>query len=602
MKPGLLKSFIILAIFWNLVAWITFGLADPDVNLRVYTRMAHLLPFLHLAVPSHISVLDAAGIQYRIARYWTAPLLGVVAVTTLLGVAAAWGYAFRIHLLRAGREKGHGEWRGVTLTKGVLPLPEYMKRVHVDLEFVTDEARSLFDRLPAVERDLLLEIIETIAAYPEAFPGDGHGVSLLVHTLNVLERLILAKPDEPLALVAAAAHDLGKVTAFQRNKEGKWERVKLHDRESARILALLPSYWKIDITHRRALAMAIKYGHAESLVPQVTPDIDRLAATLASLVHAADGTATKEEKQRLLETKDLPELVLTSFLDALPSIAFQSPGLPRGVKAVGWKKGNRLYLIEHQIRDQALARMDPDVKAAIGGAYRKKTVVAPFTLELLKALEARGWLVHEIGEAKLPVNEAFWDIKAGERQFNAIIIIDVPAEVLDRLPSQDTIYPLSVLSPHFKPPGITSSADIDLDGAGVFSAPKKKKKLAVPQVDTTMPVVTRAGSAYAARAAVNVDAPPDAPVASTEPVVAVQPASSGDVSILPDSPSQPPVVSATVENRKVTTSIKHEHGPSSPKQPVAPAPMAEKQSGIGKKDADMAFAAAGLLRDKKNKD
>jgi hypothetical protein len=175
--------------------------------------------------------------------------------------------------------------------------------------------------------------------------------------------------------------------------------------------------------------------------------------------------------------------LLHTFIDEVPRLTWQDMGVPPGVKAVGWKLGKRLYFLESQLRERCLAVLDPDLTAALGGFYREKGKIAPFSIALMKVLNDQGWLVKQIGNIKVPDDMPLWKIKAGSKEFSAIIAIDVPDELLDRLPPKDTSYVLEVVGPHVVQAGSGSMSMADLSLDGVLSSGKKSR----PKVEKQKP-------------------------------------------------------------------------------------------------------------------
>lgn len=91
-------------------------------------------------------------------------------------------------------------------------------------------------------RAFSLTILFFIWSNDDAFVGDGHGVSLWEHTLDVLDR---SRPHvfDPLIPIAAAAHDAGKILAWERHpKSGEWKRVGYHDDCGMLLVSSLDSF------------------------------------------------------------------------------------------------------------------------------------------------------------------------------------------------------------------------------------------------------------------------------------------------------------------------------------------------------------------------
>lgn len=474
MKTKLLQSFFFILGFWWTVLFVLFSL-EPSLTVDALTRIGHA-PDVSVSALNHL--------QYWVAllESWTIPMVGWLLVSMFAGFAVTSWSVVNVFLGRKHRERRDGEYRGIKLTLGEFPQPVMLKSVPMKGLSASGEFGKKMKDMPPEHLALLKEIFEVIAAYPEAFPGDGHGVTLLEHTVNVVEK-ILSQPDSlPLAAVAAAAHDVGKITAFKLD-DGEWKRVKPHDKESGKWLALLPSWWKLPEDERNALVLAVKYDHSRGALP-ARPDEGRSAALAMQIIQQvskADCQATKEEKQKVLDAREVDTLILQAFVDELPRLTWQDMGLPPGVKAVGWKTGRRLYFLESQLRERCLAVLDPDLTAALGGFYREKGKIAPFSVALMKVLDDQGWLVKQIGKIKVPDEMPLWKIKAGSKEFSAIIAIDVPEDMVDRLPPKDTSYVLEVVGPHVVQPGSVSTADISLDG--VLSSGKKTR----PKVEKQKP-------------------------------------------------------------------------------------------------------------------
>lgn len=141
----------------------------------------------------------------------------------------------------------------------------------------------------------------------------------------------------------------------------------------------------------------------------------------------------------------IEDVVFAHFMKALPSLAFQSKGLPKGVNAVAWKVDNRVYLTEIKLRETIMAKLPADLRAAL--TPKDKPKVQPFTQALLKAFEDRGWLVTTINNVSINAEEGLWNIKAGQLDFKGIIVIDVPEANMGQLPDGNSMYKVEVLGP-----------------------------------------------------------------------------------------------------------------------------------------------------------
>lgn len=454
MRSKLLSSFLTVFLFWWLFFLFKWGLGSLQDNFKSLTDIKKLLPFLNIKIPES-GISQALYIQLTVIKTWTIPIVVLGVISTIIGVAIVWMYAYRYYVDRLERVKPKGNWRGAYIGAigggGALPLPEQLKKLKLANESVL--AHEKVQKLKEKEIVLLREILETLYAYPDAYCGDGHDSSLYQHTIHVIEKLLQKEKVSGLTLIVAAAHDMGKITAFQKNDKGKFIRVKHHDKESAKLLALMPSFWDFEEIERRVMLMATKYGHTPGDMPSFEKeDITmKKAMDILHIIHEVDRQATKEEKQRVLDKTEIEKVILESFINVLPTLHFQKPGLPKGAISSGWKIKGRLYLNEIQVREICMKNLDKDVRAALGGNYREKTEVTPFTSALLKAFNDKNWLVKTIDNKTVDYSEALWKIKAGTREFNGIIIIEnLPSDVKSMLDSADTTYKLDIIGPQFE--------------------------------------------------------------------------------------------------------------------------------------------------------
>ncbi len=465
MRPKLLKSFFIVTVFWFIATTLWWSLQQPEVNLDALRALKSLMPFLPVSVPEKAAILDSMWVQAQVLSYWSFPVLVGVTLSGLVGYGIMWLKARGKHEERSAREAGSGVFRGVTLTVGELPTPKALPKDDIDLGADDDESLA---RLTERERRLLADILGTISAHPDAYPGEGITISLLEHTLN-LASAALASPRNPgLSAIVTAAHELGKITAYAK-KDGEWVSVKNHDKEAAKILGLMDSWFALPHQDRNAVMMAVKFHSNPRTLPEIDsdPQIYRMARELLSVHDDTQKAVVVEEKQRTLEKTAgaLPDVIFESFLRALPQLSFQNRGLPKGVAAVAWKVGRRVYMLEIKLRETVLAKMPADVRGALAPNPKERSRLQPFTLELLKALDARGWLVKKVNDVKLETKDALWNIKAGKLEFKGVIIVDVPEEFAPQLPSDDSMYEVSVSGALFTQNAGVSMSKNDLLGS-----------------------------------------------------------------------------------------------------------------------------------------
>lgn len=480
MRPKLLKSFIIVVLFWMTVTTLYWSVQQPSVNFEALVALKALIPFLPLDLAQYKpTIMGSLVVQLKVLAYWSLPMLVLTAISGLMGYGFIWRKAHQTSDARSYREKGKGDFRGVNLTLGELPMPAMLPRDEIDLGSDDNEALS---RLTESERRLLCDVLGTISAADDPYAGPGITIPLMDHTVNLVAKSLTHPKYPGLSSVVAASHELGKLTAYRRNENNEWVAFKNHDREAARILGTLDSWYTLPTLERNAVLMAVKFHSTPRAIPDLNgdPNVYRLARELLTIADDAQVEAVTEEKQRTLEQTELPDVLFEAFAKALPSLSFQNRGLPKGVAAVAWKIGNRVYLLEIKLRETVMAKLPADVRGALTPSTKERQRLQPFTTELLKALDQRGWLVKRIGDATVEGKEALWNIKAGKLDFKGVIVIDVPAEFMPMLPADDSMYEITVMGPLFNQPaaqahggagGMGMSRD-DLLGSVLRAAPK----------------------------------------------------------------------------------------------------------------------------------
>jgi hypothetical protein len=453
MRPKLIQSFLLVFSFWFIVTTLYWSLQQPSEILATWQSLKTTFPFIPGEVPKTASIWSSWQVQRDIIMYWSVPVFIASGISALVGALLVWALAFRKVKERTARETGSGGFRGVSLSVGELPVPPQWPRD--DIELGADDSEALA-RMTERERRLLADILGTLSAHPQAYAGEGVRSSLLEHALNLAAKS-LENPRYPgLSAIVACAHELGKLTAYTQDASGNWANVKNQDKEAAKILSTLDSWNSLPYQDKNAVMMAVKHHANPRLIPDVDgdPQIHRVARELLSVADVAVTEAVTEEKRKTLENTDqLPDVLFDAFIKALPLLSFQNRGLPKGVAAVAWKIGSRVYMLEIKLRETVMAKLPQDVRGALSSSSKEKQKLQPFTVELLQALDARGWLVKQLDGPKLEAKEALWNIKAGKLDFKGVIIIDVPAEYLKQLPSDDSMYEVSVIGTLFSPGG-----------------------------------------------------------------------------------------------------------------------------------------------------
>ena len=510
MRPKLLQSFIVVLLFWLVASTVWWSFQRPAFVLSYLVRLDGMLPFLSIEVPTEATIMGSIGVQLKVLTFWTLPMAVLTFISGAIGYGLIWQKARSTSSARTMRESGSGAYRGITVTMGELPLPHPLPKDEIDLGADDESLACLNDR----ERLLLADVLGTISAHPDAYAGDGVRESLLEHTLNIASRALTATNNPGLTAIVAAAHEMGKITGYRKDKDGGWVVHKAQDKEGARILGMITSWYAMPTSERDALLMAVKYYSSPRFLPEINGNAQtyKLARELLATAEAfaapapapaaapapvATPAAAPAQAQPVAQpvappapvrppmaapapvaapavahvpafvaanapvatntlgrtADDLPDSIFDALLRALPSLSFQNRGLPKGVAAVAWKQGPRVYLLEIKLRETVMAKLSADVRASLTASAKERSRLQPFTVELLKALDSRGWLVKKINDVRVETKDAVWNIKAGKLDFKGVIVVDVPVEYMTQLPKDDSMYDVLVTGPLFTQSG-----------------------------------------------------------------------------------------------------------------------------------------------------
>lgn len=474
MTSSMTTSLLRVTLFWYVLGVLILFIGTPDWAENAYSRL-----LVYPWVPSieMLGLGTAASVQVNLLVYWTMPVMGLWIGAVAVGFAASEGYRFVQEGHRKVRLVPAGEFWGVTVptySLGSLPrpttpalegarveLPDAQGRfhdkdaAHVNLDGPMLEAAKA---LTPAERQLSEELLQLLLAQPDHFAGHGHGVGLLEHTLNVVtEAAGRCTPEFRLPLVAALAHDIGKLVTFKPDGNGGWRRQGLHSRESARILATLPAFQQLPELHRDALLLAVKYDHAPNKMPMLRGEREPglLALRVISALSQADRSATAAEKDRNLEKIKPEDLLWQDFINFLRD----APIVQRGKKGAANQVNNPpdspyLYIYEAPWRDAAIPRLPAEVAAALDLTRRDAGKVAKYTRILVERLRKEGLLVEQ--HAELAVTEAnpLWDIQSGTGEkavvLRGILVLKADAlwKLLNYRISVKSPFPVQILAPN----------------------------------------------------------------------------------------------------------------------------------------------------------
>lgn len=519
MIVSLITSLMRVTFFWYLVGLLVLFIGDPQWAEALYTRLSGYPWVPELAMHG---LGTAAKVQLHLLMYWTLPLLAAWTGIVGLGYLTALGYSVRHARAREQRLDPRGNFYGVTVgsySLGPLALPTTpaLTGARVTLPgsepdkdavpvMVYDEVLAAIQLLSPDERQLCEELLQLLRAHPHHFAGHGHGVGLLEHTLNVMtEAAPRCTPEFHLPVVAALAHDIGKLITFKPDGKDGWVRKGLHSREGARILATLPAFQRLPELSQRALLLAIKYDHAPSKMPVLRGENEasQLAMRIISALSQADRSATAAEKDRNLVKLKPEDLLWQDFVSFLR----EAPIVQRGKKGVSNQVNNPpdspyLYIYEAPWRDAALPRLPAEVAAALDLTRRDAGKLAKYTRILIERLRKEGLLVESHNDLQVSDTNPLWDIQSGTGEKSVVLrgIIVLKADALWKALN----YRLSVKSPF---PVQILAPNASMDGT-VNQAPSANKSLpAMPDVSDGLKLADVASTDALASLGLTDDAP-----------------------------------------------------------------------------------------------
>lgn len=490
MITSLTTALLRVTLFWYVLGALVLFIGSPEWAESAYERL-----MLYPWVPEieMDGLFTAASVQWHLIVYWTLPVLVLWGVAIAVSYAITMGFSSIRAQARKNRLEPSGEFWGVVVPNtpqfkslGALPMATTPKLVGVPVSLpggnpheggakveLQGQLLEAVKLLTAAERQLCEELLQLLYAAPDHFAGHGHGVGLLEHTLNVVtEAAVKANADFRLPLIAALAHDVGKLVTFQPDGKGGWKRRGLHSRESARILATLPGFQQLPELHRNALLLAVKYDHAPTKMPKLRGEHDSsmLAMRVINALSQADRSATAAEKDRNLEKLKPEDLLWQDFVNFLR----EAPIVQRGKKGAANQVNNPpdspyLYIYEAPWRDAAIPRMPAEVAAALDLTRRDPGKLAKYTRILAERLRKEGLLVEEHGGQAVTEANPLWDIQSGTGEkavvLRGILVLRADAlwKAVNYRLSTKSPFPVQILAPN-----------ADADGA-VNDAPKANR-------------------------------------------------------------------------------------------------------------------------------
>jgi len=444
MKNKLLSSFLFVVSFWWAATY-----AWWYISLQSLQDFFHTI-FIEGEFPAIGSIFKPFEVSFVA---WTLPVLmwgAIVFLTTIFGVIFV--VVFKKYLSEKKLYTQYS-WRGIKVSLGeyekhywhinlpeidLTDIDEYLDE-KIEENYSSDikkkDEKEVVQVFTTEHRNLMTEILTYIWLHNEdAFVGDGHGVSLLEHTGGVIDRCWTPNCD-PLIPLAASAHDVGKILAWEKHKDsGEWKRVGLHDNYGKLIVSALDSFDFLTREDKELLLIAIGYSHKENKRPIFKGEKERRIEHIFSVINKNDRLQTKHEKAKVLENNVAPEMVTKAFLEALNNSTFNTPTTERGLEAICFRKGNTVYLLEPGFRDVFLKYLPVDVAAAYGGNYRRVGNMSPPSVALINHMKEIGWLVED--ENGMHSECGLWSVTIGKKLFNGVLALTLPPEIIKKLPDE----------------------------------------------------------------------------------------------------------------------------------------------------------------------
>lgn len=341
MRPKLLVSTVIVVAFWFIVTTIYWSFQRPEVNYQALLSLASLAQSIGLgswvtAVQYDPNIFGSLGVQKAVLLRWSFPVLLLVAVSAAVGYGLTWHLARESSRERDAREKGQGNFRGVKLTVGILPMPRKYLCDEVEL---SGQGNSHLDKLSPKEMAVLNQIMGTISANEEGAALPTGASSLVDYTLQRLSAFFEESTQGPieyfgLSTLAIAAMQLGYVNAYTKGPNNTWRQNgnKTHAGESGAILAGLSSWDELDYTDKQALYLSVKYNLDAKKVPDIQGDttIGPIAKVIIAQTQTFGAVPLTAPVKAEAKKKDEKVVTLDNFggpsKDALEDAAYVLPG------------------------------------------------------------------------------------------------------------------------------------------------------------------------------------------------------------------------------------------------------------------------------------
>ncbi|GLR65090.1 hypothetical protein [Marinospirillum insulare] len=422
------------------------------------------LGFLNHAVPVDLTLLTLNSYLMDDIKNSIVSWGSVFAASSAVGLMLPIAFVVIKKVVFRGNSKQKPAYRGLTVTIGEVYAPQELKLASNRYVWPSE--------IDKAHQPLLKGILNYHATNKRQQSASDTDTcdSFYQYTLDLIDLAITKYADSQLVLVVAA-HGLGRLSK---------DAVPY---ASAKTIRQLDAWWKLEANQRDVIALAVEYQDSVESIPISLP---YLAATDRSVVlelikklkdvlqsyqaeEAVESVivTNSQEPKPVIEEAPKPEenpktdltaggssgtLLLKALKTAIAETSFQNYGLQEGVKSLGWRKGNRLYLMERRLAERITEILTEDQLNALGvcqGVIKTSDAMSPITKALCELNEFKDWLVLDAetltGQNKVKASQPLWVIRAGDKVFAGVLIMELP-EVERSIYPKETRYEIAVQS------------------------------------------------------------------------------------------------------------------------------------------------------------
>ncbi len=426
------------------------------------SQYGNWLVFLNRSVPVDLTLLTLNSYLMDDIKNSMLSWGSIFAVSTVVGFILPVTIVLIKKLVFKGNSKLKPAYRGLTVTIGEVYAPRKPKLASNSYVWPSE--------IDKIYQPLLKDILNyhaTNKRQQSAVDADTSD-SFYQYTLDLIDVVITKYTDSRLVLVVAA-HSLGRLSKDNIPYA------------SAKIIRQLDAWWKLDASQRDVIALAVEYQDNVDSLPVNLPYLDaKDRAAVLELIkklkdvlknyQAEEAVETlivtnSQEPKPVIKTAPKPEenpkteltaeessdtFLLKALKTAIAETSFQNYGLQEGVKSLGWRKGNRLYLMERRLAERITEILTEDQLNELGvslEATENLGDISPITKALCNLSEFKGWVVLETetltGQNTVKALQPLWVIRAGDKVFAGVLILELP-EVERSIYPKETRYEIAI--------------------------------------------------------------------------------------------------------------------------------------------------------------